>query len=322
MLLPAVQQVREAARRAACMNNLRQLGLACHNFESTFEHFPPATQRNHNTAGTHPRKNSRLGPTYARRTNAAEGRKLGWTVFILAYMEQNNLHTELKMATDSWENNWWNARNPAGVLLATKEIPFVVCPSDDSPDQEFNKFYTHRNFWATNEYYAKSCYVACAGANGVNQCSRYENRADWGVFGQNSKTSFAEIVDGSSNVVLIGERSSRTAAESGMTGSGANRKNYGAIWAGRVNSNSHLNFPSGERRGADYGITGLVASTNAANWGVNGRDTPRGLASSAHPGGANVAMGDGSAHFLNENLNIHTLRALAAMQDGVIVSGY
>jgi prepilin-type N-terminal cleavage/methylation domain-containing protein len=101
MLLPAVQQVREAARRAACMNNLRQLALANHNYESAHMHFPPATQRNDATTS-----HSRGLPTYPRPSRRTEGRKIGWTVFILPFIEQNNLETELKDACNNWEDNW------------------------------------------------------------------------------------------------------------------------------------------------------------------------------------------------------------------------
>ena len=317
MLLPAVQQVREAARRAACMNNVRQLALGCMNYESAYMHFPPATQRNNATTS-----DSRGLPTYPRPSRPTEGRKIGWTVFILPFIEQNNLEKQLRDATDSWEDNWVFARNAAGNIIASAEIPFLFCGSDASPDGNANKFYTHKDLVPTSEFYGKSNYVACAGTNGFNQCSNPSYQVDWGVFGCNSKTKFGSMKDGSSNIILLGERASRTAEQSGHTGSAANRKNYGAIWAGRVNSNSHLDYPSSERRGAEYGVVGVVFSDNAANWSINGRDTPRVVASSFHPGGATVAFADGSAHFLSDNLNINTLRALAAMSDGAVVSGY
>ena len=314
MLLPAVQQVREAARRSACMNNLRQLALANHNFESAFMHFPPATQRNDATTSS-----SRGLPTYARPSRPTEGRKIGWGVFVLPHLEQPALQDQLGSATNNWENDWSQARDANGVVIASAQLPVFICGSDAHPDGNENRFYTHTNLASTNEYYGKSNYVASAGANGFNQCSNKAHVIDWGIFASNSKTNFGGIRDGSSNVILLGERAGRTEAESGRTSS--NKENYGAVWAGRVNSNSQLNYSSG-RQGAEYGVAGIVFSDNAANWSINGRDTPRGIASSSHPAGANVALGDGSTQFLNENLNINTLRALVAMQDGAIVSGF
>ena len=63
-------------------------------------------------------------------------------------------------------------------------------------------------------------------------------------------------------------------------------------------------------------------SESALNWSINGRDTPRGVASSFHTGGANVALGDGSVRFADENLNVSTLGTLVRMADGEVVSGF
>jgi prepilin-type processing-associated H-X9-DG protein len=63
-------------------------------------------------------------------------------------------------------------------------------------------------------------------------------------------------------------------------------------------------------------------SEAAQNWSINGNDTPRGIASSFHPGGANVVFGDGSVRYLNENLNVSTLGILVRMSDGFVVPGF
>ena len=79
MLLPAVQQVREAARRTACMNNSRQAGLAMLNYESAFMRFPPGLNRNEN--------NSRGKPVIPRPANSAQGTNIGWGMIILPFIE-------------------------------------------------------------------------------------------------------------------------------------------------------------------------------------------------------------------------------------------
>ena len=86
MLLPAVQQVREAARRTTCANNIRQCGLAALNYESAFQELPPGE----NYSGTANR--TRGLPVSPRPANANAGRPIGWGMYILAFAEQNNIY--------------------------------------------------------------------------------------------------------------------------------------------------------------------------------------------------------------------------------------
>ena len=327
MLLPAVQQVREAARRTECLNNLRQLGLATLNYESSFMRFPPATQRNHSTTAF-----SR-GPAPRRRPNASDpndARKYGWGMFILPQIEQNALENQLKEATNNWDNNWEFAVGTDGGVLASNVIPFYTCPSDSSPDGDFNRYYT-TSLSPDGSLFAKSNYIACAGSAGdtYNENNNSAASGFWGILGENSKTSFAGIADGSSNTILYGERASRTEEQSGNTDSDL-KLNYGALWAGRPNSNGSL---LGGGDGSEYGIVGVAGadeqakallggsgSDSAARWSVNGTDTPKSIASSYHPGGANCVLADGSAHVLSDDLNISVLRNLAAMADGNVTS--
>ena len=139
MLLPAVQQVREAARRTECMNNMRQLGLATLNYESAFMEFPPATQRN-STGRTDVR-----GVAPRRRPTASDpndARKFSWGTFILPFIEQNNLNDQLKVATRSWDDRWESAVDANGNFLCTEIIAGFICPSDASPDGDSNSYYT------------------------------------------------------------------------------------------------------------------------------------------------------------------------------------
>ena len=317
MLLPAVQQVREAARRAACMNNIRQLALSMHNYESTFERFPPGTQRNNGN-------NVRHDPIWPRTNGAGphQGRTVGWGMFILPFIEQNTLQEEMKNATNNWNDNWWQKTRASGELIASAVLPPFICPSDDSPDNEYNKFYTHKNI--TNGAYGKSNYVACLGNCWAYQHTWVNKQNKIGIFSHNTKTTFANIADGSSNVILIGERASRTEKESGAPSGYGNpeRLNYGAIWAGWSFKNQ-TSTPNAQERAPEYAALGIAfEGGNGAEWGVNGFRSSQSIASSFHPGGATVAMADGSGHFLNENISIRTLRHLAAMKDGAIVSGF
>ena len=137
----------------------------------------------------------------------------------------------------------------------------------------------------------------------------------WGVFGKNSETTIADMSDGTTNVVLFGERATRTEAESGSSSS---RTGAGAVWGGVGDSNGQ--YPGSVSK--DWSVFGHMFSESPENWSINGRDTPRGVASSFHTGGANVAMGDGSARFVSDNLNVSILGQVVRMADGSVVQGF
>ncbi|MDG1875295.1 MAG: DUF1559 domain-containing protein [Mariniblastus sp.] len=312
MLLPAVQQVREAARRAACSNNVRQLGLAMMNYESAHQEFPPGVNRN--KVGV--RGNNGL-PVTPRPSNANQGRWIAWGVYILPFAEQNNLHDLFSSKTNSFNDHWWLKTDNEGKPLGSYEIPMFNCPSD--PKGTTNSNYTHKNL--VPAYYGASNYVGNAGACWIYQSARTSNAKDWGPLSRNSRTTFSAMADGSSNIILLGERSSRTEAESGHPNP---RVSFGAIWAGFLGkNNTYANGASnGQERGVEAANLGVVYNLNALDWGVNGRRTPQGLASSDHPQGANVCLADGSAHYLSDNLAIEAFEQLAAMADGRVVLDY
>lgn len=121
---------------------------------------------------------------------------------------------------------------------------------------------------------------------------------------------------------MLGERSSRTEAESGHPTSV--KVTYGAIWAGKLSkNNTYANGASnGDERATGYAVFGAVFSENALDWGVNGRRSDQCVVSSDHPAGGNAVFCDGSVHFLSDNLSILTLRGLASIKDGLVVNNY
>jgi prepilin-type N-terminal cleavage/methylation domain-containing protein/prepilin-type processing-associated H-X9-DG protein len=316
MLLPAVQQVREAARRSACQNNIRQLALACHNYESANMAFPPGVNRNINP-------NSRGLPVVPRPNNPNNGQWIAWGMFVLPFVEQNTLQDEFKQATNAWQDNWYLQRSLRNnIPLASNVLPVFICASDGKDGQR-NLNYTHKDIIANGELpYAKSCYVGNAGSAWIFETGQKAFQADWGPLGRNSRTGFGNIADGSSNVILLGERCGRTEAESGKTGDV--RVSYGSIWAGFLSKDNTYanNAPPGQERGTEYAVLGVVFNTNALLWGVNGQRTPQSIASSYHPNGATIAMCDGSAHFISDNLGINTLEAMSSMYDGRVIADF
>ena len=316
MLLPAVQQVREAARRITCNNNSRQLALACLNYESSFQEFPPAM--NVDAADGRGRPGPPLIP---RPSNTAQGRDQGWGMFILPFIEQNNLADLLTAGTLEGEDRWELVLDPVdGQPLASNTLPAFICPSDAGPDGDRNVSLTHEDLIAMGlDAYGKSNYVAAVGACNHAESTRPEYMFAWGIMARNSRTTFGQIGDGSSNTILLGERASRTEEEAGGVPAGTPVTAYGAIWAGRIRNSRHDPFES--RLSNDSCAGRLTMGTDTRSWGVNGTRASDSLVGSFHPGGGNVTFADGSTHFVGDNTTLETLKQLAAMADGQVLQG-
>ena len=327
MLLPAVQQVREAARRSACSNNIRQLGLACLNYESSIQRFPTGVNWDFGiqTGGNAVRNQNPIIPTPS---DPQMAQQIAWGVFILPFMEQNNLSDLLESATSNWDTDWSSELDADGNLIVSTVVQSFICPSDNSPDGDFNQFWTNDASVSANVgLQSKSNYVGCMGANTTTIAAALNplnnpnwSVGSWGVFGKNSKTTFPDIGDGSSNVILLGERSSKTWAEAG--GSSA-KDDYGANWSGAVNDSWGRVNANG--RDSIWSVLGAIGSTkpqNVTSFSVNGERPSDGVASSYHPGGATVVFADGSAHFLSDNLAFETFIALCVMKDGAVVPNF
>ena len=324
MLLPAVQQVREAARRIACGNNSRQLALAMINYESAFSRFPPAI----NSEFCRGRMDAQ--PVLQNPCNPGDAVQQGWGFFILPFIEQDNLHQQYNTATGNGAVDWFLVDDGTGQLVASKVIASFLCPSDSSPDGDFNLSLTDMSA-PGGQVYAKSNFVAAIGAGDHIETRRPDRTITWvnspsgdlttdsiitwGIMATNSRTAYGEISDGASNTIIIGERARRTEEASGATPAesvGA----YGAIWAGRI-----LNSRRNERGhfSNDTCVGRLTTGNDSRSWGVNGTRASDGLISSFHSGGGHATFADGSTHFLSDNTTLETLKRLAAMADGMII---
>jgi hypothetical protein len=125
------------------------------------------------------------------------------------------------------------------------------------------------------------------------------------------------MTDGSSNIILIGERATRTMGQANPNDTNPRFKNYGAAWSGMITAKN-----PGRNSNNIHTVLGLVASNNSPNWGVNGWRVTEGLLSSYHPGGASAGFGDGSTHYIDENISQSAYRYLAAMSDGNVVPSF
>ena len=174
LLLPAVQKVREAANRASCQNNLHQVGLALHNYHDSHGSFPPGYRC------PQPQAN----PDYT-----SPG--WGWAALLLPFIEQGNLARQINFALP--------IEDPSNLAARTMILKLYVCPSDRST----GIFTVYDKSNASLTQAATNSYAACHGV-GVDLDEELDDFN--GMFSRNSRVRFADVTDGASNTIAIGER--------------------------------------------------------------------------------------------------------------------
>ncbi len=287
LLLPAVQSAREAARRMQCCNQLKQIGLALHNYHSTHSVFPPGgiTELPESTCLLAGSSGSDAGAP--------------WSVLILPYLEEMSRYKEYDFSKSFATMFWLQESSSAG----NRDVQFkpnskFQCPSDPNSGSEF----------------CNTNYYACQGGGTTPLCSAKasSDRAFFqnGIFHNNSHVKIARVTDGTSNVFLVGE-TKYCPHELGHA------QGAYASWdsALRVHSEDYA-FPSG-----------LCATMNAINSSqANPAQTfTAGVATttfgSNHPGGCHFCMADGSVHFVPEVIDINLYRSLGIRNDGLPLGG-
>jgi prepilin-type N-terminal cleavage/methylation domain-containing protein len=186
LLLPAVQKVREAANRVVCQNNLKQMGLALHMYHDNMGYFPPGYIWHPGMPGADPM----MCPNPASdSTDTAPG--WGWAALLLPYLEQDNLRRQIDLNIP--------AEDPRFDPVRTAVLSIFICPSDRGAGVYtiISDLGTPMGEAATNSY------AACYGSG--TQITQEPDRGN-GVFFRNSRIRLADISDGSSNTLAIGER--------------------------------------------------------------------------------------------------------------------
>ena len=189
LLLPAVQQAREAARRTQCKNNLKQIGIAFHSYHDSHRMFPPGWVEASGNIPTRPPENG-----------------FSWAAFILPQLDQGNLYSQIRFTAPLYLEP---DRNPSTTviennetLVATQVIPVFRCPSDAGPAR-------HNNLGSldpvTIQNQATTSYVACFGDKVVAD-NASDTGPGGGVFSRNSSVRIRDIRDGTSSTLLVGER--------------------------------------------------------------------------------------------------------------------
>jgi prepilin-type N-terminal cleavage/methylation domain-containing protein len=290
LLLPAVQQAREAARRSQCKNNLKQLGLALHNYNDVVNKLPS----NGMTTGG------------CCSTGAA-----GALVMLLPYIDQAPLYNTINFtATPDWRTGL-ACSAPTPYYQTTLTV--LRCPSDTSP-------LTYVPNGATYGTWATASYGLSTGSqfNGGNQCGSYggnqfgtgsvtlasdANPANVsGIYSRGGYSArFADITDGLSNTIFMGEIRSECSDHAQQGWAQLNTNMFSV--AAPINYNT---CPQGPGTGCN----------NNQAW-----NTSMGF-KSLHVGGAQFLMGDGSVRFVSENINYLTYQALGDRRDGTPIGSF
>ena len=177
MLLPAVQQVREAARRVTCANNIRQQVLALHNYETAYNSFPSAHQINHTW---YPFNVDPAPGGYASNGYPHGGAFWSWMMRIAPYIEQTNLYNQADLSAGPSGWPWWQLL-PDGEAILSSRCPMFTCPSDQRGERRYENSAGHR--------VAVTSYLGCSGRDSYKDTGGQD-----GILYVNSSVDFGEIV--------------------------------------------------------------------------------------------------------------------------------
>ena len=327
MLLPAVQQVREAARRTSCANNLRQLGLAMHNFESARGWFPPGYASEPTRDGNVPSGVFIDASTW----DAAPG--WGWAAHLLPFVEAGNIHDGLNFDDPLWLADYRD-------LIAT-QIPTMLCPSVsgdsnamevvDESGQPYSPDGVTPLMLGRSHYVAshgqESCWGECGSSlTGTVFTDIYSgvtreveifgdvSRVADGPFYRNSKTRMAQVTDGTSNTIFLGEHSSALSDKTwvGVVPGAAVHPKFTSPENGPDGAATMVLVHAGPS-GGELDITGfpIIHPVNFPTYHV-------GQMFSEHTGGGNVTLGDGSVHFFADTIDLITFAELSSMGEGEV----
>ena len=295
LLLPAVQAARATARRMQCANNLKQLGIGLQMFHDTTGTFPPG----HLETGTN-------GPAYRH--------QVGWLTYLLPFVEETSVDslvdlTRIGPSNDLPNPNGSVTNNPAFYAAGGVNISTFICPSDPTTRVD--------TVWAPTNYLGnQGPLCSCRGKS----CT--------GVFGHDTWMRIRDITDGTSNTIAIGEtlkgdlnvntlqdnyfyRPAGGNAQDIDTCQGGtlNRSDRATVWLG---GNPQNNMFSTNRSPNDRRFDCIAPHNGCVNF----------AARSAHVGGVNVGMCDGSVHFISDSIDVSVMQSLGTRNGGEIVRGF
>ena len=286
LLLPAVQKVREAAARLQCTNNLKQIGLAMMNYESTYNRFPAGYLDNMTTNPVNTAATGNPDPVIG----------WGWGALILPYLEQEALYKSININSIAM-----NDSSAAAIAFRKTVIKGFLCPSDDTGLNTFTISGTGGNFEV-----AKSSY---AGVNGQGELADFDCALGSGMFLRGRGVSIAEVTDGLSNTLFVGERSSKSAKHATGTLPGV------CTWVGAL--------PGGDLDGESVALFVLGHTGEPGHAHKPNSPTPHAEDfTSKHSGGVNFLFGDGSVRFITDSIDDDTWVRLGTRAGGEAPGNY
>ncbi|MFO0864181.1 MAG: DUF1559 domain-containing protein [Gemmataceae bacterium] len=290
LLVPAVQKVREAAARAQCQNNLKQLGLALHSYHDTYKKFA--------SGGT---------------PSPAGGYGHSWIMLILPYVEQGAIYNQFdfKGVSSAHTGLIYSGTNQAnGTLLAGKGISILTCPSSPLP-----QFVLVGSIAGSSSGVQSPSYTGVSGAvdhssvvdrdGESNQHAPKGKLSTGGMLPSRLNQRIADCTDGTSNTIMVGEQSDWCRDAAGATFNC--RSDYGhsmAMGPGdtRTWNNTHVRYRVNDKNWSNVGVGS----------DFYGHNRP---IQSAHTGGANVLLTDGTVRFVIDSLPLQTLYNLCNRND-------
>ena len=338
MLLPAVQSVREAARRASCSNNLKQLGLAVLNYESTHLHLPPGAHRDSGPVGS-----STVPANY-------QNWGSGWTVFVLPFCEQVSLFSLLEFDGGS---GFGNAALNNYAVVDDAKLTIFNCPTSPILQRPTVGNSNMEHIYPMSPEITVNHYAGIAGTgipqSGVSELEQIgfnERRKNpFGNFGVSSGggllfgggwVGLRDVFDGTSNTMMISEQNDHLLANNGtplIIGTGIPYGFMIGTWLDtapdidneppnndqRAHQCTSVRYQINQKTGWPFAMEFGENSSQSAIFGVGvyGVNIPL---NSAHPGGVNSTFGDGSVRFISQSLPLRTLAGLATRDDGTNVN--
>lgn len=283
LLLPAVQQAREAARRMQCSNNQKQLGLALHNYHDTHLRFPPGTFCDTSHKDDH-------GVT-------SNKNRYGWMQVVLPFIEQDAVYETFMAEVHGSGSSPWQ------VSARTVKLDAFLCPSDGAAGKDVD-----------GQYGFAGSYLAVHGVDGLNNGGKDQR----GMMYCLSKTAFKDVVDGTSNtalmseIVVVPDNGSQQDRRGGywVVTNAAN-----VTIAGYYNPNSRYPTSSDRQPSSYYISTDRAPSAGPASGGWY-----RCTARSYHPGGVITAMADASVTFIPETIDNAVWQGMTTRDGGEVLS--
>ena len=333
LLLPAVQAAREAARRIQCSNNMKQLSLATHQYHDVHRTFPPLG----------------IGPIQLGVRPKLEYSPYSWVVLLMPFMEQKGVNDNLMSIAGMGMDAGTIKQSDAFMSTAGTDREFeygmLLCPSSPQPTKLPSTPTNIASYSGPQGGLGRLSYKACGGINAVNCAILNSNTGDSsfvrgtnGTFAMFSSSKFRDILDGTTNVIGLGEVAMQGTHPldyvgnyrigiGNLTGTG-NRSNpdYDPCQTGPTGGR----WPAGSRTAHDQGNLWHAGEVIFASFQTvyhpNGPSCAGGLrnavisSSSFHPGGAVHALNDGSVRFMSESIDRATYQRLGMKNDGEVVS--